>query len=106
MDFRPVHHFGIFGNQAQFFLAFQLLRPVGMPSVIELSFVFVAPLFGHLDGRMHGTRRIVHKERNIPQAFPVVQPLDGLIRHALGNMEFRSIGIGFRGFNGGGVFVQ
>jgi hypothetical protein len=85
MDFRPIHHFGIFGNQTQFFLAFQLLGPVGMPAVIELSLVLVAPLFRHLNGRMNGTRCIVHKEWNIPQAFPVVQPLDGLIGHALGD---------------------
>jgi hypothetical protein len=104
-DFRPVHHLGVFRHQTQFLLAFQQLRPVGMPAVIKLSLIFVAPLFGDLDGRMHGTRCVVHKEGNIPQAFPVVQPLDGLIGHALGKMEFRSIGIGFRGFNGRGVFV-
>ena len=104
--FRPVHHLGVLGHQAQFFLAFQLLCPVGMPSIVELSLILVPPLFWHLDGRMNRTRRVVHKERGIPQPFPVVQPLDGLIRHPLGNMELRSIGIGFRGVNGCGVFVQ
>jgi hypothetical protein len=76
-----------------------------MPAVIELSFVFVAPLFGYLNGSMHGTRCVVHKEWNIPQPFPVVQPLDGLIRHTLRDMKFRTVRIGFRGVNGRGVFV-
>jgi hypothetical protein len=76
-----------------------------MPAVIKLSLIFIAPLFRHLNGRMNGTRCVVHKEGNIPQAFPVIQPFYGLIGHALGKMKFRSIGIGFRGFNGRGVFV-
>ncbi len=83
----PSRQLGVLRNDAQLFLPREDLLAQLVPALIELAFVLVSPLFGHVVWRMGGARREVHEERLVGhQRLLLAHPGDRLVGQVFGEV--------------------
>ncbi|MNK88428.1 hypothetical protein D3C87_1083890 [compost metagenome] len=81
---------GVPRDKAQSFLASERLLTIGVPTTVELAFVFIGPLRIHLVRAMHGTRCPIHEKWFFRRVgLMVLQPVYGLIGEIFAEVIFR-----------------
>ncbi len=67
--------------------AFEDALAIGVPAVIELSFILICPLFGNVVRTVNRTCRPIHEERLIGlERFMLPQPVDSIVRQVFAQM--------------------